>query len=215
MKIEKLTDNKIRIILKPSDLEIEDIDIHSLMSKAFESQNFFSKMLEKARKEVGFNTDGCKLLIEAFSSPDGVLIFTITKFSPKDSNSYVETPKKKLTVKRKSFNFSKKQSIYSFKNFDEFCDFCEYINELENFDIRKFSKNISLYIYNNTYYLIVKNINISYEYVKTFYSISSEFLKPLEFSSSFENKLIEHGKAIFKKNAITNVIKYFYSSNEK
>ena len=213
MKIEKLTDNKIRIIVKPSDLDIDGIDIHSLMSKAFEGQNFFSKMLEKAKKEVGFNTDGCKLLIEAFSSPDGVLIFTITKFSPKDSNTFVETPKKKLSVKRKSINFSKKQAIYSFKNFDEFCDFCEYINKLENFDIRKFSKNISLYIYNNTYYLIVKNINTSYEYVKTFYSISSEFLKPLTFSPSFENKLIEHGKAIFKRNAITNVIKYFSSSN--
>ena len=37
-------------------------------------------MLEQAKKEVGFNTDGCKLLIESFTSDD-ILIFTITKYS--------------------------------------------------------------------------------------------------------------------------------------
>ena len=213
MKIEKLTDNKIRIIVNPSDLEIEQIDLHSLMSKAFEGQNFFIKILEKAKKEVGFNTDGCRLLIEAFSSTDDILIFTITKFSLKDSNLHTETPKKKLTVKRKSIDFLEKQAIYTFNNFDEFCDFCECINKLNNFDIKQFSKNISLYLYNNTYYLIIKNINISYEYVKIFYSIASEFSRLVTFSSNFENKLIEHGKVIIKRNAITTTIKHFSSKN--
>ena len=76
MKIEKLTENKIRVIVKPSDLDIKNLDIRSFMTKALKEQNFFTNMLKKAKEEVGFNTDGCKLLIETFSSSDDIFIFT-------------------------------------------------------------------------------------------------------------------------------------------
>ena len=211
MKIEKLTENKIRVIINASDLEMEDLDIHLLMTRALEQQNFFASMLDKARKEVGFNTDGCKLLIEAFFSSDDKLVFTITKYSSQEIQNNMDNSKKRLVVKRKTLNFSNNQAIYRFKNFDEFCDFCKQVNHIDKFEIKKFSKNISLYLYQNTYYLIIKNINTSYEHIKLFFSIISEFSTQLPFSNSFENKLIEHGKLIIKKDAITTGIKYFAS----
>ena len=75
MKIEKLTENKIRVIIKPSDLKLKSLDIHLLLTKVLEKQTFFANILEQAKKEVGFNTDGCKLLIEAFSSFSVVIFF--------------------------------------------------------------------------------------------------------------------------------------------
>ena len=84
MKIEKLTEDKIRIIVNPSDLELENLDMKSIMTKAIDRQGFFVKKKKKAKDEVGFNTDGCKLLIEAFSSSDDILVFTITKYSEKE-----------------------------------------------------------------------------------------------------------------------------------
>lgn len=211
MKIEKLTENKIRIIVNSSDLEMENVDIHRLMTKALEGQNFFINLLEQAKKEVGFNTDGCKLLIEAFSSPDDILVFTITKYSTQNNKNNLDTTKKRLTVKRKTINFTDKQAIYQFDDFDTFCSFCECINQYPSFDSKKLSKNISLYLYHDTYYLIVKNINTDYKHVKAFYSIASEFSTPLHLLSGFENKLLEHGKAIMKKNAIETGIQYFVS----
>ena len=208
MKIEKLTENKIRVIVKPSDLKLKCLDIHLLMTKALEKQTFFTNMLEQAREEVGFNTDGCRLLIEAFSSCDDVLIFTITKYSTDDIISCKTSPKK-LVAKRKTLNLSNRIGIYKFDKFDEFCEFCECINKVSKFDIKNFSKNITLYLYNDTYYLLIKNINTSYFAANLFYSIVSEFSKPLTYLSSFENKLIEHGKVIIKRNAITTGIKYF------
>lgn len=209
MKIEKLTENKIRVIVNPSDLKLKNIDIHLLMTKALEKQTFFTNMLEQAKKEVGFNTEGCKLLIEAFSSSDDIIIFTITKYYIKDSSTSKNTLSKRLTVKRKTINLSNKQAIYKFDNFEEFCNFCECLNKINNFDIKTFSKNISLHLYNNTYYLLIKNINTTYTNSNIFYSITSEFAKMLSFSNSFANKLIEHGKIIIKNNAITTCIKYF------
>lgn len=211
MKIEKLTENKIRIIVNPSDLDIKDLDIHLIMNESYDSKNFFANMLEQAKQEVGFNTDGCKLLIESFSSDD-ILIFTITKYSLQETKNDKNNSKSRLTVKRKNFNVLNKQILYKFKSFNEFCNFCECIYNHTKFNIKKFSKNISLYLYHDTYYLLVKNINTSYEHIKTFYCIANEFSFPLSFSFAFENKLIEHGKLIIKNSAITTGIKYFVST---
>ena len=208
MKIEKLTEDKIRIIVNPSDLELENLDMKSIMTKAIDRQGFFVHMLEKAKDEVGFNTDGCKLLIEAFSSSDDILVFTITKYSEKEPLKNIDSSKK-LTVKRKSLNIKNKEAIYRFRSFDEFCDFCECINKEYKFDIKKLSKNTYLYLYNNTYYLFMKNIITEETALKNFYSIASEFLIPVHYSNNFENKLLEHGKLIIKGNSIVTGIKYF------
>ena len=208
MKIEKLTEDKIRIIVNPSDLELENLDMKSIMTKAIDRQGFFVHMLEKAKDEVGFNTDGCKLLIEAFSSSDDILVFTITKYSEKEPLKNIDSSKK-LTVKRKSLNIKNKEAIYRFRSFDEFCDFCECINKEYKFDIKKLSKNTYLYLYNNTYYLFMKNIVIEETALKNFYSIASEFLIAVYYSNNFENKLLEHGKLIIKGNSIVTGIKYF------
>ena len=208
MKIEKLTEDKIRIIVNTSDLELEILDMKSIMTKAIDRQGFFVHMLEKAKDEVGFNTDGCKLLIEAFSSSDDILVFTITKYSEKEPLKNIDSSKK-LTVKRKSLNIKNKEAIYRFRSFDEFCDFCECINKEYKFDIKKLSKNTYLYLYNNTYYLFMKNIVIEETALKNFYSIASEFLIPVHYSNNFENKLLEHGKLIIKGNSIVTGIRYF------
>ena len=168
-------------------------------------------MLEKAKKEVGFDTDGCKLLIETFSSPEDFLVFTITKSSPKELKEDLDFSKKKLTVKRRTLSVSEKNAIYKFSDFDTFCNFCHCIANKEFFNINKLSKDISLYLYNGTYYLIIKNINTTYAYVRTFYSVASEFLIPVRFSDVFLHKLSEYGKVIMKKNAISLGIKYFVS----
>ena len=56
MKIEKLTENKIRIILNLEDLKENNIDVQSFMSNSIESQNLFINILDKAEHEVGFST---------------------------------------------------------------------------------------------------------------------------------------------------------------
>ena len=68
---------------------------------------------------------------------------------------------------------------------------------------------ISLYLYNDVYYLVLNNINLKYENLKHFYFTISEFAHLVNFSKNFEYKLIERGKVIIKKNAISTGIKYF------
>ena len=81
MKIEKITENKIRIILKPEDIKDKNLDLHTIMTKTAESQGLLLEILSKAKEEIGFDTDGCRLLIEAYSSPEDFFVFTVTKYS--------------------------------------------------------------------------------------------------------------------------------------
>ena len=70
MQIEKITENKIRIILNIRDLQEKNIDLHTFMSNSIESQDLFYEMLNKAEKEVGFETKNYKLMIEALAIPN-------------------------------------------------------------------------------------------------------------------------------------------------
>lgn len=207
MKIEKLTEDKIRVILNFSDLEKNHIDAKSVFSRTLEYHDFFMNLLEQAKTEVGFSTDGCRILIEALSTSDEYLVFTITKYLEPSSKGAL--PLKRPCVKRKSLNNSSKKTIYKFDNFDYFCDFCEYLKNNLNIEIDKISKASSLYFYKNTYYLIFNNTKISQKLSKLLYITVSEFLSPYSFSNVFENKLFEYGKLIIKSNAINTGIKYF------
>ena len=51
MKFEKLSDNKIRIILSITDLVEKDIDFHVFMSNTIESQDILLDMLDEAKKQ--------------------------------------------------------------------------------------------------------------------------------------------------------------------
>ncbi len=207
MKIEKLTDNKIRIILNMDDLASKNIDIHSLIKNSEGTQKFFKKILKEAQKEVGFDVDNSKLLIEAFISTDGFFILTFTKidnnFTHKRTNS--STPKTKIKIS----SVSAKSSIYAFDSFEDFCSFCTYINNSKLKDLSSFAKNVSLYEYNSEYYLIFSEINSDFKNISLLYTLISEFAKLYGTSDSVVGKIKEYGNVIFKNNAIKNGIKFF------
>ncbi|MCI8383708.1 MAG: adaptor protein MecA [Clostridia bacterium] len=204
MKIEKLTENKIRVVIHTDELGESNISIHNIMTKAIETQEIFANILKKAEKEVNFCTDGCKLLIEAFSSLEDVLVFTITKYLP-DNN----TKKKKLIAKRKSFDKSSSLAVCQFENFDCFCEFCNAISTFHKENTVKLAKNVALYSWKDSYYLILRNIHTQNKNLNLFYSTLSEFGKLLSYSEHFETKLLEHGKVVIKKNAIDVGIQFF------
>ncbi len=66
-----------------------------------------------------------------------------------------------------------------------------------------------MYLWNDSYYLILRTIYLDNKNIDLFYSTLSEFGKLLPYSNSFEYKLLEHGKVIMKKNAIDVGIRFF------
>lgn len=207
MKIEKLTENKIRIILNIEDLESNNIDFESVLNNTPETQTLILSILNQAEKEVGFFVQDSKILIEAIASFDGNFVFTITK-TTSTAHSF---SRKKPQAKRKSFKIDNKTLVYSFNNFDEFCEFCKalHIEFLSHESVKALCKNTALYFYKNNYYLLIYDTNLNHNYINVFFSVISEFTDRVDNCKNFDAKLVEHGKPIFKRNAISNTINIF------
>lgn len=201
MKIEKLADNKIRIIVNLEELEIKNINLDDFIMNNIESQKFFLEILNRAEKEIGFKTNNCKLLIETFSSLDDFFVFTITKFSKNNKS------KSNLKFKTNKRNNLLKNPIYEFASFEEFCYLCFALNK-HNITLNNIAKKISLYLYDNTYYLIFSDLNLANKNLKQILLIISEFSSIVK-NNHFDAKLFEYGKPIIKQNAFKTGIKYF------
>lgn len=209
MKIEKLTDNKIRIIINPDELSEKEIfNIHTLAHDDDKSFLLFQNILSEAEKQVGFKVQNCRLFVEAFFTSEGYVIFTLTKYKSEKGKT-----NRKLKIKKKTICNSYKNAIYKFNCFEEFCAFCTYCETSKLSDLSNFAKSISLYEYKNSYYLVFTNINEEFKYSNLFYTSISEFSNLISDSVILKSKLDEHGKIIFKANAIKHGIKYF--SNNK
>ena len=209
MKIEKLNENKIRITLNIEDLSNRNIDLHTFMSNSIESQDIFLDMLNKADEEVGFNTDDCRIMIEALALNNGHFILKITKFEHKTEEKFLPR-KKNLHIRRKSPKLNFNKTIYSFESFDAFCDFCTFLNDtLHERQISEFAKSSDLYEYNSNFYLILSEINTNSVNLDYICSSITEFAHFVNSSELFDRKIKEYGKLIVENNALATFMKHF------
>ena len=208
MKFEKINVNKIRITLKLSELKDKDIDYQSLMSNSMDTQKLFWDMLDEAEEKIGFKTKDYKIMIEALATVDGDFIVTVTRSLPE--SNYENKKRKNIRYKRKNEKLSSSLAIYSFDTFDDFCEFCLYINSNSLIVLDKISKNYNLFTYKDKYFLVINNIDLSYENLSIFNYIVSEFGHFVSSPETFNSILLEHANLIIKRNAIKNILKYFY-----
>lgn len=193
MKIEKLNENRIRITFNHSDLQENNIDVHSFMSNSIESQSLFLSMLDEAEREVGFITDNYKLSIEAIALSNGTFILTVTRIEKEVLKST------RVQAHRKNANPKSNLLIYKFSNFDDFCNFENFLSiSLPNL-VAPLSEGNSLYQYNQCFFFILQNIDPSY--ANTISTIISEFATPIENSDLILHKIKECGKLV-TENAI-------------
>ena len=207
MKIEKITENKIRIILNMDELTEENIDFLSLTKNTTQTQKLFKKILKKAEKEVDFYVQDCRLLIEAFISSEGFFIVTFTKITA-ENDVPIGVPAK-LKVKKKVANSVATDAIYQFNSFNDFSEFCTYLDNYTFGNLESLAKKTALYEYGDKYFLIFFNLNNDFKNTGLFFSLISEFARLSSDSSVFISKLSEYGKSIFKNDALNVGIKYF------
>lgn len=200
LKIEQIAENKLRIILNNKDLQKNNIDLHSFMSNSPETQALFYAVLDKAEKEIGFNTKDYKLIVEALAIANETFILNVTRICSEN--------KEKIQSKTKRESINEISNIYMFNTFNEYLDFCSFLNKfLKN--IYSFLKKSTLYLYNSKYYLCLHITNKDIEKLKHIQYLIVEFAHTVTNSDLFEEKLKESGKVIFNKNAIDNTIKTF------
>ncbi len=84
MKIEKLNDNQIKCTLSEADLAKRHLKINELTYGSKKAKDLFRDMMQRARQEVGFESEDIPLMIEAIPVEGDSIELLITKVEDPD-----------------------------------------------------------------------------------------------------------------------------------
>lgn len=185
MIFEKLSDNKIKIVLSKEDIKIRNIISTDLLSDHLKVQSIVQELLIEARKKLNFITEDCDLVVESILSNNEDFIFTVTKLYD-DSNNCTS---QHMVL------------ILKLKNLGDFLNFCTYV---DNFTTQNLPEYLSLYLYNNEYYLYVYNSPFISKY---FFNSLVEFGEIVPFSNYLIGAFQEYGKKVLDSSSFSNSIK--------
>lgn len=204
MKIEKISENKIKIILTFDELENRDISLTEISKDTNVAKDFFITLLEESNLDDDFIIDDSHLFIEAASDNNNLFIITITKiedlpelkkYSLMENNNLSKTRKK---VKCNNIIKYKVDSyIYSFSDIETILKLCDQAKKEKLY----FGRN-SLYKCQDTYFIIFsKNSVKNDKFLKT-YVFLSEFCDNYYSLDLFETTLKEKSDLIIKDYAL-------------
>lgn len=208
MKIEKISDNIIRVTISLNDLEERNIDFNTLNYNTPAAQEFFWDMMELAEEQLGFNLSDSQLLIEPFPDSNDGFVITITKIDEdgdfESIQKYIKSRLKKsdLRVKKKSRKVCSSLFLYSFRSID---DICSLASKLENL----YSGESTLYRCKDTYYLSLTRSGLTAFSPKMFELILNEYGTKVVNISFFEGYLNEYGEKIIEYHALETLRQYF------
>lgn len=81
MEIIMISENKLKLMLTRQELEEFDLEAEELDYSKTETKRMFWDILNRLKHNVGFQTDGCRVLVQLFPSKDGGCEMFITKIA--------------------------------------------------------------------------------------------------------------------------------------
>src|SRR5690554_3078203 len=147
MKIEKVSDYKVKITINSIDLEERNIDMDDLVYNSPKAQELFWDILYQAYVEQGFEVKDEQLIVEAIPNSRDTFVITITKYRNRQllkpgPGKFIKGTDTKKTVKSKEVCFC----------FDDL----EYIIDLSKRIIGSYRGDSAAYKHDNAYYLVLK-----------------------------------------------------------
>ncbi len=204
MKIEKISENQIKLTLSSEDLKENNIRIEELIKPTDKTQELFRNLMEKAFRQCGFEVDNTPLMVEATPILIDSLMIIITKL-PDNS---LQKENLELIAQNKDLRRYKKKGIAQFKSDDiEENDVMVYyfscFDNAIDASVRianMFSGYSEIYTYNQKYFLLLqsndKNKDSTIEYILNEYGSM--------YSSNVLTKyfLMEHGNTLIHNPAL-------------
>ena len=168
MKIRKINNDKLKVILNSSDLDNKNIDVDSFLSNSIESQDLFFEILDLAEEEYDFSIENNKAIVEAISLDNNIFVLTITKLSSTFIN-----------------NQDSLINIYCFENINNFLYLHSFL-KIHNINL----ENYSIYKLEDKYFFVLRKNDIFLKNILPEYSLH------IKDSKYLEDILLEYGKKI-------------------
>jgi adapter protein MecA 1/2 len=190
MKLERLTNNKIKIFLTLDDLIDRGITKEDILGNSLKVHKLFQDMVEEACEELSFKMSG-SIAIEIFSLPAQGLIIIVTK----EEEELLTDEEEFLDLQVKIDDFP--HILYVFNEFE---DIVQLSHRLSYHGLL----NSTLYHYEGRYYLLIENVkDTTYD---TVISLAAEYGHA---STLTLYRINEYGTCIIEKEAIHVLISHF------
>jgi adapter protein MecA 1/2 len=189
MKIERLSQDKIRIFLTFDDLMERGIHKDDIWREIPKVHELFSDLMDHAYSELGFDASG-PLAVEVFAMPSQGMVVIVTKGKPNDSAVSAEEDEE---IYEMEVTLEESDLIsYTFHDFEHLISVAKRIGP-------QYTDAGSLYSYKDKWILQLEYDDSDERRYDNLISILSEFG---EANSLTEAMLEEYGKPILRENAI-------------
>ena len=127
MKIEKINDNKIKVLIDDREAREWNISFKNISENTPEVQEMFWTAIRLAEKNVDFSVEGAKLFVEAVpgSEEDGFGMLITRVCSDAELNEAISNCSYKGKLKQTEMKFNRKKSgrkyTYRFQDFENVC----------------------------------------------------------------------------------------------
>jgi adapter protein MecA 1/2 len=199
MRVERLSQDKVRIFLTFDDLTERGIQKDDMWRDIPKVHELFNEMMDQAYSEVGFEVSG-PVAVEVFALPAQGMVVIVTKGrlegqqdEETDTDQDEELFELEVTLEESDF------IVYRFKDF-------EYLIQASKSIHPFLEEGGTLYHYKDQYYLFLNPLDMEEKQYGTLIAVLSEFG---EASTITPYVLNEYGKIIIEQDAISTLIKHF------
>ncbi len=200
MKIERLSQDKIRIFLTFDDLTERGIQKDDMWREIPKVHDLFSEMMDQAYSELGFDPSG-PLAVEVFALPAQGMVVIVTR-GKLDFYSSIDSYEDQEREEVYEMEVTLEQSdliSYAFRDFEDLLHAAKIINPL-------LMEGGTLYAYKGKYILQLEPIELEEHKYQALIAVLSEFG---EAASVTPSVLEEYGKTVIADDAVKVLCHHF------
>ena len=203
MEMILISSNKLKIIISDDELKGFDLTANMLDYGNTETKRMLWDLLCKAKRAVGFDPDGYRVLVQIYTEKNGGCEMFITKIVPSDASicdvfASSESDSYETDEEGDIYEDSDFQSTlvtFSMDSLGALCDACRRLSD------SSFSGKSSVYIFNSVFYLVLCFDQPYVAYSADGLSFLTEYGKQI-LSNELLMSLYEFGRPICKKSAV-------------
>lgn len=204
MKIERLSQDKIRIFLTFDDLLERGIQKEDMWREIPKVHDLFSEMMEQAYSELGFDASG-PLAVEVFALPAQGMVVIVTRGKMNGVSDERATDDEDTEDEIYEMEVTMEQSdivMYSFRDFEDVINVCKQLQAAS------LTEDGRLYSYNGRYILALEPALIETARHNAVIALLAEYG---EATSVTYAMLEEYGKVIMSSQAVREICTHFYN----
>lgn len=205
MKIERLSDNKIKVTVYGDDIKMWNVDLKNFTDNTPEAQEMFMYVLEQARQDVDFHVGKAQLIVETVPSQDDGFVLIVSRVENEAELSAILMRAGKQLCQTEFRVRTSRRNLTALRIFEfgDFEDVCRGVCEIRGM----YLGSSKLKKYQGSFYLeLVPADNFSIFEVE---NILSEFSVKHKNPSVMQGVLNEHGKVMIESDAIGVIVKNF------